>query len=70
VVTPGEAPAAPLTCKVECQDKLVEAYRYAVEYSRTSKAIVEEYVDGREFSVEYISHQGKQNCSKMPPSTY
>ena len=59
IVKPVDSGGSQGICKVECQEKLVDAYRYAVEYSRTSKAIVEEYVDGREFSVEYISHQGK-----------
>lgn len=59
IVKPVDSGGSQGICKVESQGKLVDAYRYAVEYSRTSKAIVEEYVDGREFSVEYISYQGK-----------
>ncbi len=58
IVKPVDSGGSQGICKVESPNKLVEAYRYAVEYSRTSKAIVEEFVDGREFSVEYISHQG------------
>ena len=58
IVKPVDSGGSQGICKVVSQDKLTEAYRYAVNYSRTSKAIVEEYVDGREFSVEYISHQG------------
>ena len=59
IVKPVDSGGSQGICKVDTQEKLVEAYQYAVEYSRTSKAIVEEFVDGREFSVEYISHQGK-----------
>ena len=59
IVKPVDSGGSQGICKVDAQEKLVEAYQYAIEYSRTSKAIVEEYVDGREFSVEYISHQGK-----------
>ena len=59
IVKPVDSGGSQGICKVESQEKLEDAYRYAVEYSRTSKAIVEEFVDGREFSVEYISHQGK-----------
>lgn len=58
IVKPVDSGGSQGICKVESQDKLTEAYRYAVDYSPTSKAIVEEFVDGREFSVEYISHQG------------
>lgn len=59
IVKPVDSGGSQGICKVDAQDNLVEAYQYAVEFSRTSKAIVEEFVDGREFSVEYISHQGK-----------
>ena len=58
IVKPVDSGGSQGICKVETPDKLVAAYEYAVEYSRTSRAIVEEYVDGREFSVEYISHKG------------
>lgn len=59
IVKPVDSGGSQGICKVENSEKLEEAYKYAVDYSRTSKAIVEEYVDGREFSVEYISHNGK-----------
>jgi biotin carboxylase len=59
IVKPVDSGGSQGICKVESPDELSEAYNYAISYSRTSKAIVEEFVDGREFSVEYISHQGK-----------
>lgn len=59
IVKPVDSGGSQGICKVESIDKLVESYQYAVKFSRTSKAIVEEFIDGREFSVEYISHQGK-----------
>lgn len=59
IVKPVDSGGSQGVCKVDALERLVEAYHYAVEYSRTSKVIVEEFVDGREFSVEYISYQGK-----------
>lgn len=59
IVKPVDSGGSQGICKVESPDKLTEAYNYAISFSRTSKAIIEEFVDGREFSVEYISHQGK-----------
>ncbi len=59
IVKPVDSGGSQGICKTEKADDLLKSYKYAVEYSRTSKAIVEEFVDGREFSVEYISHQGK-----------
>lgn len=58
IIKPVDSGGSQGICKVESPEKLIDAYNYAIEYSRTSKAIVEEFVDGREFSVEYISHQG------------
>ena len=59
IVKPVDSGGSQGICKVETPDNLVEAYRYAVEYSRSKHVIVEEFIDGREFSVEYISHKGK-----------
>jgi biotin carboxylase len=59
IVKPVDSGGSQGICKVDALERLVEAYHYAVEYSRSSTVIVEEYVDGREFSVEYISHLGK-----------
>lgn len=59
IVKPVDSGGSQGICKVDSSELLDEAYRFAVDYSRSSKVIVEEFVDGREFSVEYISHQGK-----------
>lgn len=59
IVKPVDSGGSQGICKVEKPGDLLKSYKYAVVYSRTLKAIVEEFVDGREFSVEYISHQGK-----------
>lgn len=59
IVKPVDSGGSQGICKVDSFEELSEAYKYAVDYSRSSKVIVEEFVDGREFSVEYISHQGK-----------
>lgn len=59
IVKPVDSGGSQGICKVDSPDGLVEAYRYAIEFSRTRYVIVEEYIDGREFSVEYISHKGK-----------
>lgn len=59
IVKPVDSGGSQGICKVESPSDLIKAYRYAADYSRTGRVIVEEFVDGREFSVEYISHQGK-----------
>lgn len=43
---------------VNSPGELRDAYKDAINHSRTNRAIVEEYVDGREFSVEALSHNG------------
>lgn len=44
--------------KIESSEDLVEAVEIAINHSRSREAIVEEFIDGREFSVEYLSHNG------------
>ena len=58
IVKPIDSGGSRGISKVDEPGTLLDAYRYAAENSRTGHVIVEEYVDGREFSVEYISHQG------------
>lgn len=58
IVKPVDSGGSQGICKVEKSEQLKDAYYYARTYSRTSHVIIEEFVDGREFSVEYISHQG------------
>lgn len=59
IVKPVDSGGSQGICKVDSNNDLMQSYRYALNYSRSSKVIVEEFVDGREFSVEYISHLGK-----------
>ena len=59
IVKPVDSGGSQGICKVDKQEDLIEAYRYAASFSRTSRAIIEEFVDGREFSVEFISHHGR-----------
>lgn len=44
--------------KLDDTDGLEEAIQFAVLNSRMKEAIVEEYIEGREFSIESISHNG------------
>ena len=58
IVKPIDSGGSQGIVKVDEPAQLNNAYIYAKEYSRTAGVIVEEYIDGREFSVEYISHHG------------
>lgn len=59
IVKPVDSGGSQGITKVDSFDNLVPAYEYAKDYSRSGKVIVEEFIDGREFSVEYISHEGR-----------
>lgn len=59
IVKPDNSGGSQGVSKVDRREDLKEAYEYASEKSRTGKVIVEEFVGGREFSVEYISHGGR-----------
>lgn len=45
----------------KCADieELKNAYNFAKDHSRSKTVIVEDFIDGREFSVEYLSYKGK-----------
>ena len=45
--------------KVNCKGELDAAVEKALEFSFCKQAIVEEYIEGREISVEFISYKGK-----------
>lgn len=45
--------------KLETPEKLINAYKNAIDQGFIKSAIIEEYVLGKEFSVEYISYNGK-----------
>ena len=59
IVKPIDSGGSQGISKVDSPEKLVDAFQYAINISRSHQVIVEEYVDGREFSVEYISHNGR-----------
>ena len=44
--------------KVLNKDQLLEGVRKAIEFSFKHKAIIEEYIEGKEVSVEFISYHG------------
>ena len=61
IVKPIDSGGSQGISKVDCRDKLPEAFRYSAKCSHSGQVIVEEYIDGREFSIECISHQGKHH---------
>lgn len=61
IVKPVDSGGSQGISKVDSRDELPEAFRYAAGCSRSGQAIVEEFIDGREFSVEYISHRGRHH---------
>lgn len=59
IVKPLDSGGSQGITKLDSLDALPEALDAAYTHSRTENAIVEEFIDGREFSVESISHNGK-----------
>lgn len=58
IIKPVDSGGSQGVNKVNNFQELKDAYAYAEEHSRTHTVIVEEFVDGREFSVEYLSCRG------------
>ena len=59
IVKPVDSGGSQGITKVVAPEGIEAAYRVAAECSRTGRVIVEEFIDGREFSVEALSHNGK-----------
>lgn len=58
IIKPVDSGGSQGVNKVNSLQELKNAYAYAEDHSRTHTVIVEEFVDGREFSVEYLTHNG------------
>ena len=58
IVKPVDSGGSQGITKVEAPEGIEAAYSVAAECSRTGRVIVEEFIDGREFSVEALSHSG------------
>lgn len=41
--------------------ELLSAYSYAMNYSKTKEIVIESYIEGREYSVEYITYRGRHS---------
>lgn len=61
IVKPTDRSGSRGISKVYNLKEMKEAIKEALESSFSNKALIEEYVEGREFSVEYISQNGKHN---------
>lgn len=58
IVKPVDSGGSRGVTKVYDTAGLKEAYKRALGYSGKGEVLVEQYIDGREFSIEYISHRG------------
>lgn len=58
IVKPVDSGGSQGVVKLDNIDGYENALTNAIEISRTGEAIVEEYIEGREFSVEYLSFEG------------
>ena len=54
-----------ILCKLQDRKGLREAVEHAQEESFENQVLVEEYVTGTEYSVEYISYQGEHHFLAM-----
>lgn len=59
IVKPTDRSGSRGITRVECEEELYPAILRAIGQSFEKKAIVEEYIEGAEYSVETISYQGK-----------
>lgn len=65
IVKPLDSGGSQGVTKLDTSDGLTAAYQTAVEHSRSKQAIIEEFIDGREFSVETLSHEGMHHILQI-----
>ena len=58
IVKPSDRSGSLGVVKIEREEELLPAIKTAQEYSFKHEAIVEQFIEGREISVEFISYQG------------
>lgn len=59
IVKPVDSYSSKGVCKVNNRQELIEAFEQAVEISRTKVAIIEEFVEGRELTVDVYVEDGQ-----------
>lgn len=59
IVKPTDRSGSRGIYKVLCRDELKPAVESAIEQSIEKKALIEEYAEGKEYSVEYLSYRGQ-----------
>lgn len=59
IVKPVDSGGSQGVTMVSRKEELMPAFERSLEYSHSGGVIVEQYVDGREFSVEYLSCNGR-----------
>lgn len=59
IVKPADSGGSQGVTKVGNFKEMKAAFIRALDYSREGKVIIEQYIDGREFSVEYLSFNGR-----------
>ncbi len=59
IVKPTDRSGSRCICKLESKEGLEDAVSAAIEASFEKKALIEEYAEGTEYSVEFISYKGK-----------
>ena len=65
IVKPTDRSGSRGICKLYHADGLNEAVQHAMEESFEKKALVEEFAEGQEYSVEYISYHGEHHFLQL-----
>lgn len=61
IVKPTDRSGSRGVYKLDSKDGLDERVRHAIELSYEKKALIESFIEGREYSVEYISYRGEHH---------
>lgn len=59
IIKPVDSSASRGVRKINCFDELVEGYREAKKFSLSGEVVLEEYIEGNEYSIESLTQNGK-----------
>ena len=69
VVKPSDSSASRGVQKVSNNEELLKAYEEALSYSKCGSVVIEEFLDGPEFSVESLTQNGKTHIIAITEKT-
>ena len=69
IVKPVDMSSSRGVAKINCEKELLDSVKYAMSWSQTKQCILEEFIEGKEYSGESISFNGKYKLLAVTEKT-